>query len=611
MQIPRFFLPRRTAMKAILTAALTAQTAAADPVAEINLKAPQARAILDAWHSDEPQSGQRLLHIVLWTPSDRHPAPRYRERLSAVMRNTQAYYAREMERLGFGPRTINLDEEEDGLIRIHVVRGEGPYADYDVRSGRRIREESLPVLRAAGIEPDLETLVIFCNMSNWDAEARTISQNSPYYAGGNHRGGNAWQVDSPILDVDQIANTEDKVRDGQYGNISIGRYNSIFVGGVVHELGHALGLPHNRERPDERAAFGTALMGSGNRTYGEELRKESKGSFITLAHGLRLASHPMFSGSVKGMNLPASAKPQNLRIEADGVGIRVTGTVRADPPVYAVVAYMDPDGGSDYDATTSTAVPDANGNFLLECHALLPGKPGELRLTFLQAHGAASGTMSNTPYRFPYIVDANGRVDLGDTPDRMALTPLIVLLNQNPPALEAALAWAAGEYPGKSPRTQTVAARLLGSFAPPSVADGATPTLPLSDLPPALARVGWGPPLRDRVPEAPFLLVSGNRLFNHGFYAHAPASHQWELNGTWKSLSGLAGLAEGRDGSVRFRIEGDGKILWQSDLINQNKSPVTFNVSLDGVNRLTLITDDGGDDNARDWALWLEPTLTR
>ncbi len=378
-------------------------------------KVAAARAILDPWLARNPESARKKVHLVLWTPRDREPAPRHRVRLSTIFRDIQQFYAREMERIGFGLRTIGLDEAADGLLRVHLVRGQHDYTNYAVGSGGAIRKECLPALEAAGLNPSEELIVIFCNMSNWDPEKRVISQNSPYYASGTHKGGTAWQVDSPILDLDFLGEKGRNVRDGQYGNISLGRYNSIFIGGACHELGHSLGLPHNRERADERAAFGTALMGSGNRTYGEQLRGESRGSFLTLAHALRLAAHPMFSGSAKGINLPRSAKPEQLAIQPKGKGFEFSGRVTTasnEPPVYAVIAYMDPSGGSDYDATTTTAVPDKDGRFTLDCQALASGKTGELRVVYLQANGVASGFLSSTPYRYPYVVAKDGTADI-------------------------------------------------------------------------------------------------------------------------------------------------------------------------------------------------------
>ncbi|HSH92790.1 MAG TPA: hypothetical protein VK968_01455, partial [Roseimicrobium sp.] len=151
---------------------------------EIASQAAAARAILDRWQGKDPQSGERRLHIVYWTPADREPAPMYRERLSKILTDIQSFYAREMQRVGFGPRTLRFEKAPDDLIRIHLVRGRNPYAFYGVQSGTVIRNECTDTLRQAGIEPSKETLVIFCNMSNWDPEKRIVSQNSPYYAGG-------------------------------------------------------------------------------------------------------------------------------------------------------------------------------------------------------------------------------------------------------------------------------------------------------------------------------------------------------------------------------------------------------------------------------------------
>ena len=128
--------------------------------------------------------------------------------------------------------------------------------------------------------------------------------------------------------------------------------------------------------------------------------------------------------------------------------------------------------------------------------------------------------------------------------------------------------------------------------------------------PPAAAKVGYGRPARDRLPDPSMLLASGGRIFEHGFYAHPPARHEWKLDGSWKSLTGLAGIADGFDGSVRFTIEADGKPVWQSPTVKSGK-PAPFEIDLTGVQTLILITDDAGDGPTSDWGLWLDPTLTR
>lgn len=288
---------------------------------------------METWQKQNPEKAERKAHIVYWTPSDREPAARYRERLSPIMEHIRGFYLSEMKRLGFGSRTFSLDVEVDGLVKIHVIKGKFPYSHYKAESGGEIRKECVPLLKEQGIDVESETIVLFCNMSNWDAEARKISQNSPYYASGTNRRGFAWQVDSPILELPSLGKTGNFVKDGQYGDISIGRYNSIFIGGIAHELGHALGLPHCRECAAEREAFGTALMGSGNRTYGEDLRKEGKGSFLTLAHGLRLASHPLFCGSIKGWESKPRAKPSELSADVEGKNIVLSGKVISEVPV--------------------------------------------------------------------------------------------------------------------------------------------------------------------------------------------------------------------------------------------------------------------------------------
>ena len=570
-------------------------------------KAKAALKILDSWHATEPEKAERTLHFVLWTPKGRAAPEKYEERLTRIMTHIRDFYGREMNRLGFGPRSINLPMDGKKL-KVHLIEGQKPKADYGMSSGNEIRKECLPALKKKGINADKETVVIFCNLAQWDGKKLIFTHKSPYYAGGTFQRGTAWQLDSPELDTLNLPLKEPLMRDGQYGRISLGKHNSIFIGGIAHELGHALGLPHCRQRPDE-AILGTALMGSGNRTYGDELRNEGKGSFLTLAHALRLASHPQFSGSMKGFNIPVSAKLTNLKLTTEGKAIKVSGRMKASPPIYGVVAYFDPEGGSDYNATTATAVPDAEGNFSLSCDALAPGKAGELRLIPLHVNGSTGGWLSQTKFKYSYQVGHDGIPDLGTFETLATLAPFIKALQVN----DREMAMSASRQLDDLLLREITSNVLAGgrkATAPPASADTKVTKSPLTAFKASQARVGWRRPAFDFLPEPPFILEAGGQLFKTGIYAHAPARHQYDLGGKWKRLSGSAGLPSSKAGSVVFEIKGDGKTLWKSKTIKGGKA-VNFSVKVDGVNSLELIVGPTNDGASSDWGLWLEPTITR
>ncbi|UUO06307.1 NPCBM/NEW2 domain-containing protein [Blastopirellula sp. J2-11] len=584
------------------------------PQQEIDLLVPQALQIIEKWEQENPVPGKRKMHVVYWTPSDREPAPRYRERLSEILLHIQNFYAQEMSRLGFGPRSIRLDVKEDGLLNIHVVKGEGPYAQYDTPDGRKIRQECIPTLRQAGVNPDEETIVIFCNMSNWDPDKAEIKQNSPYYAGGSPTGGTAWQVDSPILDLQLLNNKERKVRDGQYGNISVGKYNSIFIGGICHELGHALGLPHCRERPDEKAQFGTALMGSGNRSYGDNLRGEGRGTFLTLAHGLKLASHPQFSGSNKGLSSKSDANVEILQVEAVDRTVELTGRVTGSPPVYAVLGYLDPDGGSNYDAFSAVAVPNASGEFTLRYRPLTPNFHGRIRIDLCQANGAATTySGDNSRWGFDLLTNAKGEPQLQVIQQKLQLLPLADALKSKDQEKIQAISEKLQASDDKL--VAEVAKRLTASPAAkrPHISPLYVPKeiteVPLSDCQPETAHLGYGRPAYDRLPHDQPLLEVRGRIFRHGIWAHAPAQHTYDLGGAWKNFSGSAGVA-GTRGQVVFVINADGKELWRSPKTKPGQLR-DFWVEVENVSRLELVVEDGGDGKDGDWSVWLEPVLGR
>lgn len=302
-----------------------------------------------------------------------------------------------------------------------------------------------------------------------------------------------------------------------------------------------------------------------------------------------------------------------MKLEPRGKSFVFSARVVADPPVYAVIGYTDPAGGSNYDATTQTAVPDREGRFSFECAALTPGKAAALHVICAQANGAMSSFASfGGEPEFPYFVEKDGSLDLTAALAKEQLAPLVAAVKAKK-AEDAALELRTLEQSHPAPHLLEVARVLAGTLTAktgpePAAAEGATCFL--SDASTEEAAVGYGRPVYNRLPEADPLLLAGGRLFARGIYAHAPAQHVWALGGKWSRLAGLAALAEGHDGSVVLSIVADGRELWHSPRLSGGET-APFELPVKDVQRLELRVSDAGDGNRADWGVWLEPMLTR
>jgi len=385
-----------------------AETAA--PNAAEDVRVTTAKKILADYQAGEPRN-HRVLHVAYFCPADRTPAPDYQARLGRVLDDISGFYAAQLRQYGLPSDGIPLARGTNGSLIIHLVKGSRPAAEYsEAKSADEIRRDVRQVLAAEGIGLRTNHVVVFTRLGNYDGT--NTSHNSPYCGMGDCHSGFCWQFDSELLDPRQLENANQWVQDHQYGHINLGRYNSIFIGGAAHELGHLFGLPHNAEAPGELLARGHALMGDGNRHFREELRKDGPGSFLTLAHALRLVSNPVFSQVDKGLAESWHGTVTDCRFDAPASGyLKITGQYKSNQPIYGVVAYVDPDGGSDYDAVSYAGTLGPDDSFSLDL-APLPRskKPGEIRIVLLCVSGQHLNAGAVGQLRRRYTVDSDQRI---------------------------------------------------------------------------------------------------------------------------------------------------------------------------------------------------------
>lgn len=131
----------------------------------------------------------------------------------------------------------------------------------------------------------------------------------------------------------------------------------------------------------------------------------------------------------------------------------------------------------------------------------------------------------------------------------------------------------------------------------------------LSNLKWDSVKVGYGRPCLN-YNEAGFPMRSYERTHRYGIGIHAPANATYTLDGKWGKLDAFIGLIARSKGSIIFVVNGDGKELYRSEVIKDQKER-HISVDLTGVKKMELIVEDAGDGRTWDWGMWFSPKLTR
>ncbi len=136
-------------------------------------------------------------------------------------------------------------------------------------------------------------------------------------------------------------------------------------------------------------------------------------------------------------------------------------------------------------------------------------------------------------------------------------------------------------------------------------------TVPLGELDLTKMTTGWGQPQVDKSITGRTLTIGG-RAFDKGVATHADSILHIQLDGQTERFTAYVGVddATGPRGSLRFKVYGDGRLLFDSGLMKGSDGAQRVDVDLNRVTRMILMVTSGGDGVDFDHADWAAAQFT-
>jgi hypothetical protein len=601
------------ALSWVVPGALFAAGTAADPAGAAMML--EAQRIVAAYHAGQPPA-TNLLRVVYFVPKDGEPLTNYAERLDRVVNDVSDFYRDAFRRFGIESAGLPL-ERKDGRLVIHLVRGQLPAGEYHYLSGDRTAEEIQAALKPT-LDIAREHLLVFYALCRKTNDGR-YEFDAPYYGSGSQRNGICHAADCELLDPLLLTDTNRTLvyTEHYYSRMkqTVAKFNSWYLGGVAHELGHGLGLPHDDGGEAEKS-FGVSLMGEGNLTYREELWGGGPPTYLGRASVLQLLSEPLFTGSDRGRwdDLPWSFP--SLKFSATNGTLRIEGVATDAIPAYAVIAYVWPDSDKidDHVARTFPCVVN-DDRFTLDLDGLKTDHWHRFHLVLSKLHVNGATMMEE----FPLSYDSSSMPDVAVLNAEWLVDRAVMAVIQARPEArdfvdDAAIA--AAPTP-EAARKLRVLRTVLDPAAPFDLRTASGNSAFLSDAIWTDAQVGWGEVTRNHFwlgeqERAGVLLKLGGQFFDKGLYAHSSARYVFPVAGKWKTFTATVGLQDGAadQGSAIFTVRGDGKEMYRSKMLRVGQQ-LDVKVNIVKVKELELLTEGGEGHNHNSWAIWAEPKVQR
>ena len=178
----------------------------------------------------------------------------YATKLDTAMKLMQTFIAERMHALGFGRTTFNLEYDAEGKVRVHTVKADHPAEHYDAM-GSEAWFKHLHGWLGKEFSTETGMNVVIPAFTRFDPETRKVRGHTALGGGGLalFGSGGLFTWPSSLADVgrtfqDPRPTDVDRVQDDSNGRQTIWGTASTGIGATLHELGHAFGLFHCKDR---------------------------------------------------------------------------------------------------------------------------------------------------------------------------------------------------------------------------------------------------------------------------------------------------------------------------------------------------------------------------
>lgn len=329
------------------------------------------RVLLTAAPAHAPQP----VTIIFFRPSDLPVPDGVAQRLTRIADTTERFLFTEMRRHGYPPAATNLFRRAPGgHVEVVFVRGEHPAA-----SGAYAKPNYAPAviaqaMRESHLDPESKVFWIFIYLGD-----RPVRFEDWQGTGDARNGG--WSM----VNYDTI---QGEIRPDLA--LTEGFNYEYKMKSTVHELCHALGLPHTG--PDATLGLGNSLMGPNPPGYAARKGPRPDHVYLDASSAAMLWKHPIFSVVAMGAPHECRVKVTDYRARFDPARdtVTISGRVTGQATPHSVVV-IDSRGEKDgYWSRSYAARVATDGGF--EIQVVDPAKTtGVYRILFCFDDGLVSG----------------------------------------------------------------------------------------------------------------------------------------------------------------------------------------------------------------------------